>query len=140
VTRAARALATATLSDRESADREIGIALDEAAENGLVLLYAARIAALEGNSARALDLARQALAAEKPPLSPHHRDNATRPSGGNPERQTAPAESTDQRARRGYHGNRYGTACHKGSCTPVSPGLLRQFTHYSDLSGGFTGC
>jgi tetratricopeptide (TPR) repeat protein len=76
--RAARGLALATLHNRGSADQEIDTALSEAPDSGPVLLYAARVAALDGDPAMAADLARRALAATDPPLPPHQREAALR--------------------------------------------------------------
>ncbi|MBV9143659.1 MAG: tetratricopeptide repeat protein [Pseudonocardiales bacterium] len=74
--RAARGLALATLRNRGSADQEIDTALTEAPDSGPVLLYAARVAALDGDLATAADLARRALAATTPALPPHQREAA----------------------------------------------------------------
>jgi tetratricopeptide (TPR) repeat protein len=74
--RAARGLALATLRNRDPADQEIDTALTEAPDSGPVLLYAARVAALEGDLATAADLARRALAATTPALPPHQREAA----------------------------------------------------------------
>ncbi|MGH3707971.1 MAG: hypothetical protein ACRDRQ_07650, partial [Pseudonocardiaceae bacterium] len=76
-TRAARGFALATLHNLGAADQEeIDSALTEAPDSGPVLLYAARVAALGGDSAMAGDLARRALVATDPPLPPHQREAA----------------------------------------------------------------
>lgn len=77
-TRAARGVALATLSNRGAADQEIDAALTEAPDSGPVLLYAARVATLSGDSAIAADLARRAIKAEDPRLPPHQREAALR--------------------------------------------------------------
>lgn len=75
-TRAARALALATLRDLRAADPEIDAALTNAPDNGPVLLYAARVGALGGDRAAAADLARRAVAATEPALPHHQREQA----------------------------------------------------------------
>jgi tetratricopeptide (TPR) repeat protein len=75
-TRAARGVALATLSNRGAADQEIDAALAEAPDSGQVLLYAARVAMLNGNRAIAADLAHRAIHAEEPRLPPHQREAA----------------------------------------------------------------
>jgi tetratricopeptide (TPR) repeat protein len=80
-TRAARGLALATLHNPDAADQEIDAALTEAPKSGPVLLYAARVAALVGDPAKAADLARRALAATDPPLPPHQHEAALRLRG-----------------------------------------------------------
>jgi tetratricopeptide (TPR) repeat protein len=77
-TRAARGLALAELGDHSAAIEEIEDALDEAERNGPVLLYAARAAALRGDKAAAVDMAKRASDASDPPLPPQHRDVALR--------------------------------------------------------------
>ena len=77
-TRAARALALATLRDARAAGEEINTALADAPDNGPVLLYAARIGALGGDRSRAREFARRAAAARAPALSPHQREEALR--------------------------------------------------------------
>ncbi len=74
--RAARGLALAKLRNLSAANQEIDIALTKAPESGSVLLYAARVAALGGDSAMAADLARRALAATEHSLPPHQRKAA----------------------------------------------------------------
>jgi tetratricopeptide (TPR) repeat protein len=76
--RAARGLALATLHHRGSAEQEIDTARTEAPDSGPVLLYAARVAALGGNSVMAADLAHRALAATEPALPPHQHEAALR--------------------------------------------------------------
>lgn len=76
--RAARALALATLDDRDRARDEIDMALTEAPENGQVLLYAARVAELGGDRETAAERAGHALAVTEYPLSGHQRDEASR--------------------------------------------------------------
>jgi predicted Zn-dependent protease len=75
-TRAARGVALATLSNRSAANQEIDAALIEAPDSGPVLLYAARVAALSGDPAIAVDRARRAIRAEDPRLPPHQRESA----------------------------------------------------------------
>jgi Flp pilus assembly protein TadD len=77
-TRAARALALAAAREQNAAEREIGSALDEAPDNGPVLFYAAQIQILRGDNTTAADLARRAIAAEHPPLTPRQREHAQR--------------------------------------------------------------
>lgn len=77
-TRAARALALATLRDIRAAGQEIDTVLADAPDNGPVLLYAARIGALGGDRSRASEFARRATAARAPALSPHQREEALR--------------------------------------------------------------
>jgi tetratricopeptide (TPR) repeat protein len=74
--RAARGLALAELGDRTAAHREIEDAVAEGQHNGLVLLYAARAFALEGDDGAVQELARLAADATDPPLSPRHREIA----------------------------------------------------------------
>jgi tetratricopeptide (TPR) repeat protein len=74
--RAARGLALAELGDRGAAHREIEDAVAEGQHNGLVLLYAARAFALEGDDGAVQELARLAADATDPPLSPRHREIA----------------------------------------------------------------
>jgi tetratricopeptide (TPR) repeat protein len=78
VTRAARALALATLRDHSAAHAEIDAALADAPGNGPVLLYAARALELEGDRAAAAELAHRADAATDPPLSRPQRAEAQR--------------------------------------------------------------
>lgn len=77
-TRAARALALAAARELNAAEQEIGSALEEAPDNGPVLLYAAQIQVLRGDSTTAADLTRRAIAAEHPPLRPPQRERARR--------------------------------------------------------------
>jgi len=81
-TRAARALAIAELGDQATARREIETALIAAPRNGQVLLYAARATALTGDRAGAGILARRAVDATDPILSPQHREVALELAGG----------------------------------------------------------
>jgi tetratricopeptide (TPR) repeat protein len=81
-TRAARALAIAELGDQATARREIETALIAAPRNGQVLLYAARATALSGDRAGAVILARRAVDATDPILSPQHREAALELAGG----------------------------------------------------------
>jgi tetratricopeptide (TPR) repeat protein len=69
VTRAARALALATLRDHSAAHAELDAALADAPSSGPVLLYAARALELEGDRAAAAELAHRADQATDPPLS-----------------------------------------------------------------------
>jgi tetratricopeptide (TPR) repeat protein len=75
-TRAARALALAMLSRSGAADPEIDAALSGAPGNGPVLLYAARVAALEHDPVGAAELARRAVDATDPAVPPHQRRQA----------------------------------------------------------------
>lgn len=79
--RAARGLALARLGDPSAASREIGNAIEEAPRNGPVLLYAARVSALSGDKTPSEELARRAIDATDPPLSPQHREAALRLAG-----------------------------------------------------------
>lgn len=74
-TRAARGLALAELGDYGGAVKEIEVALEQAPQNGPVLLYAARAEALVGDQAAAAEHAEQAINATDPPL-PLHQHNA----------------------------------------------------------------
>lgn len=78
VSRAARALALATLDDGDHANNEIAAALAEAPDNGQVLLYAARVAELGGDHVTAAEWAERALRAAMPALLRHQRDEAAR--------------------------------------------------------------
>jgi tetratricopeptide (TPR) repeat protein len=89
-TRAARALALATLHDRHAAGEEIDAALADAPDSGPVLLYAARVGALGGDASRAAELARRAVTANAPALSPHQREEALRLTRHDPDE---PADS-----------------------------------------------
>jgi tetratricopeptide (TPR) repeat protein len=80
-TRAARALAIAELGDQATAIREIENVVSEAPHNGAVLLYAARATALRGDRAAAGELARRAVGATDPVLSPQHRKLALKMAG-----------------------------------------------------------
>ncbi len=71
--RAARGLALAELGERSEASQEIKDALIEAPRNGPVLLYAARVTALEGDKEAAKDLALRAVEASDPSLPPQQR-------------------------------------------------------------------
>jgi tetratricopeptide (TPR) repeat protein len=77
-TLAARGLALAELGDLPRATREIDDALKKAPRNGRVLLYAARACELAGDRASSENLARQAVDATDPPLSPQQRAAAQR--------------------------------------------------------------
>jgi len=76
--RAARGLALARLGDQANANAEVDNAVAEAPRNGAVLLYAARAKFLSGNEHTAEDLARRAVDATDPALSPYHREVALR--------------------------------------------------------------
>jgi tetratricopeptide (TPR) repeat protein len=78
---AARGLALAGLGDHSAASREIDNAIEEAPRNGPVLLYAARVSALGGDETSSEELARRAVDATDPPLSPQHREAALRLAG-----------------------------------------------------------
>lgn len=80
-TLAAHGLALAELGDYLAANREIDDALRKAPRNGRVLLYAARASALAGDDFNSGKLARQAVDATDPPLSPQHRELALRLAG-----------------------------------------------------------
>jgi len=79
--RAARALAIAELGDQATATREIRSVVSEAPRNGAVLLYAARATALRGDRAAAAELARRAVDAVDPTLSPQQRKVALEMAG-----------------------------------------------------------
>ena len=70
---AARGLALARLGDKAAARRAVQDALDKGPRNGPVLLYAARMFALNGDDISAQEFAEQAATATDPPLSPPHR-------------------------------------------------------------------
>lgn len=76
--RAARGLALAKLGDQAHANMEVDDAVAEAPRNGAVLLYAARAKALVGDEYAAEELARRAVDATDPTLSPYHRKVALR--------------------------------------------------------------
>lgn len=76
--RAARGLALARLGDQAHANVEVDNAVAEAPRNGAVLLYAARAKLLSGNEYTAEKLARRAVDATDPALSPYHREVALR--------------------------------------------------------------
>jgi tetratricopeptide (TPR) repeat protein len=76
--RAARGLALAGLGDQAGANLEVDNAIAEVPRNGAVLLYAARAKFLGGNEYAAEELARRAVDATDPPLSPYHREVALR--------------------------------------------------------------
>jgi tetratricopeptide (TPR) repeat protein len=80
-TLAAHALALAELGDHPAATREIDDAVKKAPRNGPVLLYAARASALGGDEISSGELARRAVDATDPPLSPQHRKVALRLAG-----------------------------------------------------------
>jgi tetratricopeptide (TPR) repeat protein len=75
---AARGLALAGLGDHPAARREVDDAVAKAPRNGPVLLYAARSFALGGEETYSEELARRAIDATNPPLSPPHREIALR--------------------------------------------------------------
>jgi tetratricopeptide (TPR) repeat protein len=77
-TLAAHGLALAELGDQSAANRKINDALVKAPRNGQVLLYAARISALGGDEISSGELARRAVEATDPPLSPGQREAALR--------------------------------------------------------------
>jgi hypothetical protein len=79
--RAARGLALAELGDQLSANIEVDNALAEAPRNGTVLLYAARAKALADDEYAASELARRAVDATDPALSPYHREVALQLAG-----------------------------------------------------------
>jgi tetratricopeptide (TPR) repeat protein len=70
---AARGLALAELGQHSAATRAINDAVETAPRNGTVLFYAARASALTGDKATSWELARRAVDATDPPLSPSHR-------------------------------------------------------------------
>jgi tetratricopeptide (TPR) repeat protein len=74
--RAARGLALARLGDQAGANVEVDNAVAEAPRNGAVLLYAARAKFISGNEYTAEELARRAVDATDPALSPYHREVA----------------------------------------------------------------
>jgi tetratricopeptide (TPR) repeat protein len=80
-TRAARGLALAELGDYGGAAKEIEAALEQAPQNGPVLLYAARAEALVGDEAAAAEHAEQAINATDPPLPLHQHDAAIKLAG-----------------------------------------------------------
>jgi tetratricopeptide (TPR) repeat protein len=80
-TRAARGLALAELGDYGGAVKEIEAALEQAPQNGAVLLYAARAEALVGDQAAAAEHAEQAINATDPPLPLHQHDAAVKLAG-----------------------------------------------------------
>ncbi|GAB2868664.1 hypothetical protein GCM10022221_82060 [Actinocorallia aurea] len=75
---AARALALAVLDRPKEARTALADASPESAESSLVLLRAARVAALTGDPATAAALAARATQATDPPLPPHLHSTATR--------------------------------------------------------------
>jgi tetratricopeptide (TPR) repeat protein len=75
-TRAARGLALARLGDQSGANAEVDDAVDEAPQNGTVLLRAARAKSVNGDEGAAWELARRAVDAHDPRLPPFHRDAA----------------------------------------------------------------
>jgi tetratricopeptide (TPR) repeat protein len=80
-TSAARGLALAELGDHRAANLEIHDAMARAPRNGPVLLYAARASALGGDEISSRELAKHAIDATDPPLSPQHREVAQRLAG-----------------------------------------------------------
>ncbi|MEU8176283.1 tetratricopeptide repeat protein [Microbispora hainanensis] len=79
-TRAARALALATLEQLGpgEAEREVDAIVADGPTNGPALLYAARVETLSGDFDKAAELARQAIVATGPPLSPQQKESARR--------------------------------------------------------------
>ena len=77
-TLAARGLALAELGNHPAANHVIHDAMVKAPRNGPVLLYAARASALGGDTISSGELARRAVDATDPPLSPPHRELALR--------------------------------------------------------------
>lgn len=77
-TRAARALALATLSRIDAAGRELDDVVADAADSGPVLLRAARVHELSGDPDAATRLASRAVEATHPRLSPDQHDQALR--------------------------------------------------------------
>ncbi|MEV8632712.1 hypothetical protein AB0395_13735 [Streptosporangium sp. NPDC051023] len=77
-TRAAHALALASVRRFAEAEREITAVLAEAGDHGPVLLYAARLKALAGDRASAVELARLAKRAVAPALPAHMGPEADR--------------------------------------------------------------
>jgi tetratricopeptide (TPR) repeat protein len=75
-TRAARGLALAELGEHTAATEEINDAVASGQRNGPVLLYAARALNLTGDEISARELAREAIDATDPPLSPQQRQLA----------------------------------------------------------------
>jgi Flp pilus assembly protein TadD len=82
-TRAARGLALAELGDQARAQREIDTALAANWWNGPALYYAARTAVLCGDQITGRGLARKAIIATDPALSPHHLEAARHLAGQN---------------------------------------------------------
>ena len=80
-TRAAHGLALAELGDYSEATKVISDAVEAAPRNGRVLLYAARASAVTGDTAHSGELARNALDATDPPLSPAQRQQAMKLAG-----------------------------------------------------------
>jgi tetratricopeptide (TPR) repeat protein len=74
--RAARGLALAWLGQHRAADEEIDAALEDAPQNGPVLLYAARAEAISGHRIAAVELAQRAMHATDPALPQHQREMA----------------------------------------------------------------
>ncbi|HUN30590.1 MAG TPA: tetratricopeptide repeat protein [Trebonia sp.] len=79
--RAAHGLALAELGDHLEATREIHAAITTAPRDGRVLFYAARASALNGDELASWELARRAVDATDPPLSPSHREVALKLAG-----------------------------------------------------------
>lgn len=77
-TRAAHALALASLGRLPEAEREVRAVLAEAGDHGPVLLYAALVRASAGDAASAADLAQRARAARAPGLPAHLAAEAAR--------------------------------------------------------------
>jgi len=75
-TQAARGLAYAVSEDYATAAKEVKNAVNGSQQNGLVLLYAARVLDLAGDEAAARERAKEATDATDPPLSPVHRRQA----------------------------------------------------------------
>jgi tetratricopeptide (TPR) repeat protein len=79
--RAAHGLALVLLGDYSAAAKLISDAVETAPRNGRVLLYAARASAATGDTVHSGELARNALDATDPPLSPPHRQQAMKLAG-----------------------------------------------------------
>ncbi|WP_049567960.1 tetratricopeptide repeat protein [Nonomuraea sp. SBT364] len=76
--RVAHALALAQVDSLAEAEREMAEALAEVADHGPLLLYAAKVKELAGQTTSAADLARRAISASAPPLPGHMEKDARR--------------------------------------------------------------
>ncbi|MEV4221178.1 hypothetical protein [Nonomuraea sp. NPDC049725] len=76
--RVAHALALAQVDSLAEAEREMADALAEVADHGPLLLYAAKVKELAGQTTSAADLARRAISASAPPLPGHMEKDARR--------------------------------------------------------------